>query len=220
MLFSGMSLELFLRIYEIIYNFRPLLYTVDTYLYIDFFVKFPLVITSLLSYLIIYFGIKYIFNKNTALLSLIFIGLNPYYTGVSRLFHGDGLMNALFVISVILLIVYFKNLKSKYLILSAIIGGLAFLSKSQAIFLIPYIILIGFIGYKILKISFKKVLNGVVSWLIIFCITVIAVFPAMWVNPLDVTYKILNEGSIVASEGRNFENGINNYLYYFCELQS
>ena len=218
MILSGASLEAFWTLYEARYGFRPLIYTQDTYSYIDFVVKAPLVIFALISYIIFYKYFSRIFGEKISLVALIFIGLSPFYTAINRLFHGDGTMNAFFLICVVLLIYYFKENNKIYLILSAISGGAAFLAKSQAIFLIPYIFLISGLGFLILKKNFTDSLKTLGIWISIFFLTIYVLFPAMWAEPIRTFNKIFNEGMAVAKEGRNFEEGKNDVFYYFETL--
>jgi hypothetical protein len=219
MILSGASLETFWSLYEARYGFRPLIYTQDTYSYIDFVVKAPLVIFALVSYIIFYKYFSRVFGEKISLVALIFLGLSPFYTAINRLFHGDGTMNAFFLICIVLLIYYFKeNNNKKYLILSAISGGAAFLAKSQAIFLIPYIFLISGLSFLILKKSFSESLKTLGIWLLTFFLTIYILFPAMWGEPIRTFNKIFKEGMAVASEGRNFEEGKNNIFYYFETL--
>jgi hypothetical protein len=218
MILSGLSLETFWIIYETVFGFRPLIYTYDTYGYIDFAVKAPLVLVALFSMLIFYNFLKPIFGEKVTLIALIFFGLSPYYTAVNRLFHGDGTMNAFFVISVVLLIKYFQNLQTKYLIFSGISGGAAFLAKSQAVFLIPFIFLISGLSFLILKNKLGNSIKTIIIWLLTFFATIYILFPAMWATPIKTFWKIFDEGLTVASEGRNFENGNNDLLFYFDSL--
>lgn len=218
MILSGASLEAFWTIYEAVYKFRPLIYTQDTYAYIDFVVKAPLVFFALVSYIIFYKFFSRIFGEKISLVALLFLGLSPYYTAINRLFHGDGTMNSFFLISVVLLIYYFKKPERKFLIFSGIAGGAAFLAKSQAIFLIPYIFLISGLGFLILKVNVKDSLKTIGTWLSIFFITIYVLFPAMWGEPIKTFNKIFKEGMAVAQEGRNFEEGRNNIFYYFETL--
>jgi 4-amino-4-deoxy-L-arabinose transferase-like glycosyltransferase len=218
MILSGASLETFLTLYQLRYNFRPLIFTQDTYGYIDFSVKAPLVILGLVSFVFLYVYLKKLFDEKIALFSLILLGLSPYYTAMNRLFHGDGTMNSFFLICILLLVYFFLTQKFKFLIYSAIAGGCAFLAKSQAIFLVPYIFLISGLGFLILKRNLKDSIKTVLIWLGTFSLTIYILFPAMWEQPIKTFSKIFDEGLIVASEGRNFEQGENNYFYYFNSL--
>jgi 4-amino-4-deoxy-L-arabinose transferase-like glycosyltransferase len=127
-------------------------------------------------------------------------------------------MNAFFVISVVLLLKYFQNFQTKYLIFSGISGGAAFLAKSQAVFLIPFIFLISGLSFLILKNKLSNSIKTILIWLLTFFATIYILFPAMWATPIKTFWKIFDEGLTVASEGRNSNYGNNDNLYYFESL--
>ncbi|HEX6305739.1 MAG TPA: glycosyltransferase family 39 protein, partial [Anaerolineales bacterium] len=72
----------------------------------------------------------------------LFIAFDPFYLGLSRLLHLDGLMSSLVLLSLLAFLNYLQPHsphKNTSLMISAIAAGLAWLTKSPAIFLIPFL---------------------------------------------------------------------------------
>lgn len=68
-----------------------------------------------------------------------FLALSPFYIAESRVVHVDGLMGTLMMLSALILLLYIRRRHWYLLGLSGLVGGLAILTKTPAIFLIPYL---------------------------------------------------------------------------------
>ena len=64
--------------------------------------------------------------------------LSPYFLAMSQVYHVDGLLTALMLLSTLLMLVYIQGKQKRYLILSGLTGGLGLLTKTPALFLLPY----------------------------------------------------------------------------------
>lgn len=202
---SGFFLESFLRIYEKIYHFRPLLYTFETFPYTEIAVKLPLVILTIFSLLFFYKWLKEILGNGMALTATIILAFQPFYIGVSRYFHGDGTLTSFMLLSTFSCFMYiFKN-QNKYLVLSAFFGGLAFLTKMQGIFLLLYVPLTLLLSTRALK----KTALLVITWWAIAVVTIFLFFPALWVKPVETLKSMFFEAQVVTEEGRNDGDGSN-----------
>jgi hypothetical protein len=211
---SGLSLESFLQLYEAVFKFRPFINTYDTFKYIDFAVKFPIVLLAIVSLVFYFFAIKKIFGKEIAITSLILLAFQPYYIGVNRLFHGDGALNTFMLLSGFSLLYFFHTPRLQVMALSGLFAGLAFLSKSQAVFLIPYIFLSLGIHFLIIRRPILWYFKLLTIWLTVFILSLFIFFPAMWVAPIHILSRIIIEGFYVAEIGRNAGTGSNmGYLY-------
>ena len=145
-----------------------------------------------------------------ATLGFLLIALDPFYTGLSRLLHLDALSGALMVLSISAWLAFLAHdRKAIYLILSGIAAGLSWLTKSPSFFLIP---MIGVIQLGALwkiwrdnrKIDFKgiwQVASPALFWLGIGSGIFIALFPAMWVEPLHTLQQIFGQATSYAIEG-------------------
>ncbi|EKD99897.1 MAG: glycosyl transferase family protein [uncultured bacterium] len=207
---SGITIESFLTLYEKIYHFRPQLYTFDTFKYINFVAEFPLATLALIFLITFYLFTKKLLGKPTAFFSLILLGFQPFFIGVSRYFHGDGTLIVFMNLSAITLLLYLcLNRKTIFLILSGIFGGLAFLAKTQAIFLIPFTLLCLFIDNLLTnkKIILQKLIPHLLIWFAFFSLTIFIIYPAMWVKPIQTIQNMLSEGMLVADVGKNGGTG-------------
>lgn len=137
------------------------------------------------------FQIKYIsilFDKKTALIYAFLMAVEPYLIGINRWFHLTSLEIFLVFTSLLALLVWSKEKSSKTLVFSSILFGLAVLTKTSALILLP-ILLFVFIKDK----KWKEL--GIFS--LISVITFYILFPAMWVESIQVVQKIL--GSLLGA---------------------
>lgn len=206
---SGFGLETFLRLYEEIYHFRPGLYTYDTFPYIELSVKIPLLVVISILYLFSYHLLKKLTNQEVALTAAIFLVFQPFFLGITRYFHGDGTLTAFMGASAVSAIYYLKSSKKIYLYLSALFSGLAFLTKMQGFFLLAYIPFILFVDTVLNKKNYLGLIKDSLLFLVISVITVFAVFPALWVKPVDTLKSMFSEARVVTEEGKNGGEGDN-----------
>ncbi len=73
-----------------------------------------------------------------ALASASFMCFAPFYLSQSQYFHVDALFSTLMMLSALLMIRHFEARKPRFLVLSGIVSGFALLTKSPALFLLPY----------------------------------------------------------------------------------
>ncbi|MFA6982168.1 MAG: glycosyltransferase family 39 protein [Patescibacteria group bacterium] len=130
------------------------------------------------------FGLKY------ALISAAFLVLDPFYIGLTRVFHLEGLMSSFMLSSFLLFYWFLKERKTGRLIYSGIFAGLAILTKTSAVYMIPFFglaLLMDFLmtGRK----SLGKYVKALVFVVFITLLTFVILWPAMWTYPL----KALNE---------------------------
>jgi len=111
--------------------------------YDELFMRLPSATVGVLSVYILYLLTKNLFNKKVALISSLFFSLNGLYIAFSRILQYQIYYVFFGLLSLHLLTNYFKNHKTKTLLLSALSMGTAFLFHYDAIFFfIPSIIYI------------------------------------------------------------------------------
>lgn len=125
---------------------------------------------------LIYGLLKDIIDSRYALLGIVLLTFEPFYLGLTRVIHLEGLMATLMVVSALYLYKYKTNVKNKDLILSAFFAGLAFLTKSTAIFMVPFAGLCLLLWYK------KGFIKPGLFWILGFVATFFVIWPATWVN--------------------------------------
>jgi hypothetical protein len=126
--------------------------------------------------------------------------------------HLDALLASFMLLSALFLIRYLKENVWGYLVTSGVFGGLALLTKSPALFLVPYtglIVTVDFlIGDRLSGLAARRA-RGLRLWrsvrsLMIWGLVVASVFfllwPAMWVQPLNTLSTMMERGALRHAE--------------------
>lgn len=147
-----------------------------------------------------------IFGTRAALMGTIFIAFDPFFLAESRVLRFEGLVAGLMMLSVLAALAYVKERRSYALCLSAVMAGLAALSKISAVLLV---LPVGLILLALLPdwrrgISLQTLWRAGMAfaiWSLLAAFTFWVVWPAMWVSPVhtlqtvfDFTYQASEEG--------------------------
>ncbi len=162
-----------------------------------------------------------------ALTGIVLLGFEPLGLGLTRMLHVDGLSSSLMLVSV-LAYMRFRAPNAVMagrwhdLILSAIMAGLGWLTKSPALFLGPMVVLIA--GIDLLRTSRSQhrlsiaALGQAVRDLTIWGMVAVLVFficwPSMWVQP------VANIQAIFGSARESAEEGHDQKIYFNGEALS
>jgi 4-amino-4-deoxy-L-arabinose transferase-like glycosyltransferase len=140
-----------------------------------------------------YVLLRRLFRPIPAVLAAMLWALDPFVVGFSRLLHVDMLAGSFLTLSLLAMLVAVRGERRmwRYAIASGIAGGLAILSKSPALALLPGVALLlaldtrrrGGFGWRS-----RAALGGV--WLLACTITIVAAYPALWVDPLRVVHLV------------------------------
>ncbi|MGC8878518.1 MAG: ArnT family glycosyltransferase [Anaerolineae bacterium] len=140
----------------------------------------------------------------------LLLALDPFHAALSRVIHHDALAATFMSCAVLTALLHWMRRGSRgWLVVSGMCGGLAFLSKSSALFLAPFMLLLALWtllsqsahSQPISKRSLLRVLTEVGIWLAAAVIAFCVYWPAMWVVPLDAVRTIFSVGMKYASEG-------------------
>ena len=207
--------------------------------------RLPIVLLNTLIALAIVWAVWRIFGREVAAVSGLLIALDPFYLSDSRVNRAEAVITGLMTLSVLFLILYYQRRRFQYVIISGLFGGLSFLTKIQALTILPVVALAGLLIY----LSFtektnssqdggqssasqppaRSLLDGL-RWLLIFgggwavaaCLTWLALWPAMWVTPLETltlvfnytTRKVGAEGVNLFFMGQTFQDADPGPLFY------
>ena len=153
--------------------------------------------------------IKKLFNLKYALVFVIFLTLEPFYIGLTRVVHLEGLLST-FMLAAFVWFYYFlvstnfdaklvSIIKNKVFVIAAFFTALSLLTKTSALFLLGFFPLMTFIycyvGSHSLIRAFKKSFNITAIWLLFVFVFCFVLWPALWVIPTEVFLK-LREGII------------------------
>jgi hypothetical protein len=142
-----------------------------------------------------------------ALLAALLWAADPFVIGYSRLLHTDALAGSFMTLSILSACVYFNHdRRRRWLALSGIAAGLAFLSKSPALVLAPAVGLVALLAYRddgprtkdesiivprqtfVFRLS--SLLRPLALWSALAAATVFALWPALWISPLQAYAQI------------------------------
>ncbi len=173
--------------------------------------RLPTVVLTSLWVAAIYWLVWRLFaDRRVALAAGLLLALDPFHVAYSRVIHHDALATTFMTLSLLMALIYWGQRESRrWLVASGVMAGFAFLSKSPALFLNPFIALMG-----LWSLADRRVRGEVVTWrhlvttlgdgLLWFgcaAAVFVAFWPAMWVIPADSLRTIFFIGSKYASGG-------------------
>lgn len=170
--------------------------------------RLPLAIAGALFVPLFYLLLRRLFSGRVALLAALIVALHPFHIALSRILHHDALTATFMTLSLLSLLGYWlRGWRWQWLIISAGCGGLALLSKQVSWFLPPFVALLAGLTFlyrwqganKWATLS-RLVVEGAL-WGVIAAATFVALFPAMWIDPLGVIEVIFSNSTGLAGEG-------------------
>ncbi len=170
------------------------------------FARIPVIIVNALGVVGLYGLLRRLFDQRIAVLAAVLIALDPFVASLSGLLHVDGLLTTFSSLAVLSLLngiglaearSRIRNQKSEiiWFALSGIFAALAFLSKSPALFLTPFTLLVVIIAIITKKISIKHAAIGLIIFVICHLSFVILLYPAMWRDPIGTFNGIVGLAS-------------------------
>ncbi len=190
--------------------------------------RLPYVFLTAVAIPLIYLLAKRLFSPRVALLGALLLAFDPFFLAHSRVVHGDAPVAVFMTLSALTLFIHFEGVRQQDnksysfseksfarpysfwkpklggLILSAICGGLAALTKAPGHFMAPFAI-----GLTLLYIVMdwangpknKLYLLSLIFWGGISLTTFILLWPAMWVDPVGTIQQMLRETFGKVNEG-------------------
>jgi hypothetical protein len=162
----------------------------------------------------VYWLVRRLVGPHVALVGAILIALDPFHVALSRVIHHDALSTTFMTLSVLCMLIYWGQAAGKrWLFLSGVLAGFGFLSKSPALFLMPFVAVVG-LWFAVLQIKgrdagsgptaatilLRTVLDGLL-WFAVAAAIFFAFWPAMWVVPLEALDTVLFFGTKYATGG-------------------
>jgi 4-amino-4-deoxy-L-arabinose transferase-like glycosyltransferase len=144
-----------------------------------------------------------------AILAALLWACDPFIIGYSRLLHVDALMGTFATLSLLAALIYwYHEPRIRWLVTSAACGGLAILSKSPALLLLPMvgIIALAWVWEQVMVYHYShqqvwlRAIGRLLAWGAICALTITILLPAVWADPMRV-YELLRVG--VEVEGAN-----------------
>ncbi|MGQ9627809.1 MAG: ArnT family glycosyltransferase [Anaerolineae bacterium] len=162
--------------------------------------RWPIALFTSLGVVAIYLLVKRLFGKPVALLSAALIAFDPFYLAHSRFLHHDALVSTFMSLSLLTLLVYlWRGGQQRYLALSGLCCGLALLSKSTAVFLLPFAGLLFLWSWA--AGGRKESGRWLARFFLLGAVAVAAfvlLWPAMWVSPEETLTEMEEKASGMA----------------------
>ncbi|HHS96768.1 MAG TPA: phospholipid carrier-dependent glycosyltransferase, partial [Chloroflexi bacterium] len=98
----------------------------------------PLALLISLGILGAWWMLRRLFDPATATVAGFLLALSPYYLTQSKVLHLDAWMATLMLLSALALLLYRRERRRRWLLISGALGGIAALVKTPAIFLLPF----------------------------------------------------------------------------------
>ncbi len=172
------------------------------------YARLPVIVINALGVVLIFLLLRRLFGLKVGVIGGLLFALDPFTAGLSGLLHVDGLLTTFSVLSVLAMLngiavpaqsetlaphvtaygssAGVRNQKSAiaWFALAGAFAALAFLSKSPGIFLTGFAVLVLFVAAITKRLSFKHALLAFLSFVIVHGSLVIALYPAMWIDPI------------------------------------
>lgn len=164
------------------------------------------VLANTLIVVAIYLLAQRVFGTRGALMGTMFIAFDPFFLAESRVLRFEALVAGFMTLSVLAALVYVKERRGYALGLSAVLAGLAALTKVSAILLMP---VIGLIFLTLLPDwsldsvprALRRVGVALIVWTLLTALTFWVVWPAMWVSPANTLRTVSNFAYEASEEG-------------------
>ncbi len=188
------------------------------------YLRLPLAAANALAVSMGYLLLRRLLRPYTAIIAALLWATSPFLIAHGRLLHLDALLTSLICLSLLALLVAALGptrplWRRPALLLSGALAGLALLTKSPALLLLPFAGLLLFaveLGgrpagatlWRAALGSIPRALGAFLAWLTVAGLVFVALWPAMWVSPLGALSAIIGEvignGGTAHSAGNYF----------------
>lgn len=187
---GGASKYTFEQLVQYKYGYNPRYMSVH-FIKVNFVTIFPLItVISLLGVMVFYF-VKNLTDTKLALTFSILLSLEPFFLGITKFLHLTGLQS-MFILAALFSLYYFYTVnKKRFFYISAILAGLACLTKIDSLILVAFATF--FIIYKDRK-NLKTLILNLFLYNSIVVTVFFIFFPALWVHPILTLQKMYLDG--------------------------
>jgi hypothetical protein len=167
--------------------------------------RVPYALLTALYVVAIYWLVRRLADRSVALVGALFVACDPFVLAHSRVAHGDGPVMVFMGVAVLAFAMHLhrgvadNRPLSGWLILSAVCGGLAALTKSPGPFVAPFVILVGLGDWAVRRLrrrraeAFGRCLAELAIWGALASVVFVGLWPALWVEPVAVLGRMIDE---------------------------
>lgn len=131
-----------------------------------------------------------------AAIGMALLALDPFTIAHQRLLHMDGLLASLLLLALLAFLDHCHESRWQSLLVSGLATGLAWLTKTPALFLLPAMFAVsGYYWWKERREKQKRRLPPwapPIIWLAIAVVIVFIFFPALWSDPISIPAQMVN----------------------------
>jgi len=162
----------------------------------------PLALVISLAIVLAYFLLRRLFGRQVATVSTLLLTIDPFHITISKTVHVDAVMSVFVMLSALWMLLAAgeeRPRRWRYVAASGAFAGLAFLSKSPSLFLIPYLLLCTG-SWKLVQLLERgaaahgarwrpwlraagDIAATALVWLVILAAVFFLLYPSMWVQP-------------------------------------
>lgn len=157
---------------------------------IYFHLRLPIFLFFLIMLPVFFLLLQKLFSTYVALFSVIFIGLSPILMGISLIINPDSLLWIFMSLTLISFLIFLKEVRYRYAVLSGVLMALSLLTKYIANLFFPFFLLLILATYildghaqKNNRQFIKHSLYGYLIFILVSIMTIAALYPAIWVSP-------------------------------------
>jgi 4-amino-4-deoxy-L-arabinose transferase-like glycosyltransferase len=139
------------------------------------------------------------------------VALNPFLLAHSRIVNGDAIAAGLMLLSVLAFLVLRHGAGLRTAVLSGVLGGLALLTKLPSPLLVPFVVMVAATSWwRDRRAALWPRAVGV--WMASAGLVFVALWPAMWVNPLGTLQTMVRDTFAVGEAGEGHST------FYFGQI--
>lgn len=179
--------------------------------------KYAVVFVIAVTLAFIFYALEKTIGRKYAILATFLIAVEPFYVALTRVIHLEGMMTT-YMLASFSWYYYFLQDKTqrKRLLLSGVFGALAVLTKTTALFMLPFVFLVSFLSNYLkthqsidsLKFSFKHGL----PWLATAFFGFVLLWPGVWVAPIEVFNALTRGVDTIGIEGGHSQLFLGNWI--------
>ncbi len=157
-------------------------------------VRLPMVFAAAFAITLIFFLLRRLLPEKTAFWAILLVAFDPFFLANSRVIHVDAPLTYFMFAAFLAFLVYLKNGRWRYLLVSGILGGLAALSKTPAFILAPILAVGGglFVWQQTDRTAaLKRWALALVVWGATLFVAFVLFWPSMWAKPFFAVTWIL-----------------------------
>jgi hypothetical protein len=150
--------------------------------------------------------VRHIFGSGVAWLAGFLLAFDPFLLTESRALRTEGLLTSFSLLTILCLLLYIGEPRKRYGALAGLLTGLALLSKVSAVALLPVgALVVGGMPFldtaHPLKARGQAAASALLVWGGAAVLTVVALWPALWVAPREVLQNMYDYVALRAVEG-------------------